>query len=159
MNEQAKSELELSVTRYIDAPPETVYRVWTERATEWFAPKPYTTPVVDYDLRPGGRANITMRSPEGEDMPMQGVVLEVVPNKRIVTTDAFREGWKPQDAFMVAITTFEPEGKGTRYTAAVRHWDEAALKRHEEMGFHEGWGQVAGQLAELAEAEAKAEAA
>jgi uncharacterized protein YndB with AHSA1/START domain len=65
----------------------------------------------------------------------------------------------PQEAFMVATVTFEPEGEGTRYTARVRHWNEAALKRHEEMGFHEGWGIVAGQLAELAEAEAKAASA
>ena len=52
---------------------------------------------------------------------------------------------------MVVIVTFEPEGSGTRYAARVRHWTAEALKRHEAMGFHEGWGIVAGQLAELAE--------
>jgi uncharacterized protein YndB with AHSA1/START domain len=150
---------ELSITRRIGASPETVYRVWTERTGDWFAPRPYTTPVVDHDLRPGGRSDIVMRSPDGADMPLRGVFLEVVPNRKIVFTDAFTEGWMPQEAFMVATVTFEPEGEGTRYTARVRHWNEAALKRHEEMGFHEGWGIVAGQLAELAEAEAKAASA
>jgi uncharacterized protein YndB with AHSA1/START domain len=80
--------------------------------------------------------------------------LEVLPNARLVFTDAFRPGWIPQQAFMVVIVTFEREGAGTRYTARVRHWDEEALKRHEAMGFHEGWSVVAGQLAQLAEAEA-----
>lgn len=150
---------ELSITRRIGASPETVYRVWTERTGDWFAPRPYTTPVVDHDLRPGGRSDIVMRSPDGADMPLRGVFLEVVPNRKIVFTDAFTEGWMPQEAFMVATVTFEPEGEGTRYTARVRHWNEAALKRHEEMGFQEGWGIVAGQLAELAEAEAKAASA
>ena len=86
-------------------------------------------------------------------MPNEGVFLEVIPNEKIVLTNAFRADWIPQDPFMVVIVTFAPEDGGTRYTARVRHWDEEALKRHEAMGFHEGWGVVAGQLAELAEAE------
>ena len=53
---------ELSITRFIDAPPETVYRVYTERTGEYWCPKPWTTPVVDWDLRAGGRANTVMRS-------------------------------------------------------------------------------------------------
>ena len=155
---------ELSITRFIDAPPETVYRVYTERTGEYWCPKPWTTPVVDWDLRAGGRANTVMRSPEGEDMPHEGVFLEVVPNEKIVFTNAFTAGWTPQvlsgdgcDFGMVAIVTLEPEGSGTRYTAIVRHWDEESLKKHEEMGFHEGWMQCADQLVDIAEAEAKAE--
>lgn len=150
---------ELSVTRFIAAPPEVVYRVWTERTGEWFAPKPWTTPAVDFDLRPGGASRIVMRSPEGEDMPVEGVFLEVVPNRRIVSTDAFKSGWVPSGPFMVAITTFEPEGAGTRYTARARHWDAEKMKQHEEMGFETGWGLVAAQLAELAEAETAGRAA
>jgi uncharacterized protein YndB with AHSA1/START domain len=77
-----------------------------------------------------------------------------VPNERIVFTNAFTVGWIPQTPFMVGIFTFMPEGSGTRYRAASRHWDEATHKQHEAMGFREGWGAVAGQLAELAEVEA-----
>ena len=143
---------ELSITRLIDAPPETVYRVWTERTAEWWAPRPYTTPEVDMDLRPGGRALMAMRAPDGADLPREeGVFLEIVPNRKIVLTNAFRPGWIPQDPFMVVIVTFDLEGSGTRYTARVLHWNEETLKQHEEMGFHEGWGIVAGQLAALAE--------
>jgi uncharacterized protein YndB with AHSA1/START domain len=54
----------------------------------------------------------------------------------------------------VTIVTFEREGSGTRYTARVRHWTEAAVKAHEAMGFEQGWSMVAGQLAGIAEAEA-----
>jgi len=148
---------ELSVTRHIDAPPSVVYRTWTERLGEWWAPKPYTTPMVELDLRPGGRDLITMQAPDGTLMPYEGIVLEVVPNERIVMTSAFTEGWVPQDApfHMVSIFTFEPEGDGTRYTARARHWNAEACKAHEDMGFRQGWGIVADQLAELAEADAK----
>ena len=142
---------ELSVSRLINAPPETVYRVWTERLPEWWAPRPYTTPVVEMDLRAGGRSRIVMQAPDGTEMPNEGVFLEVEPNRRIVFTNAFTAGWVPQDPFMVVLVTFEPEGHGTRYTARVRHWSEDAKARHEAMGFDQGWGIVLGQLAALAE--------
>jgi len=157
---------ELSVTRLIDAPPETVYRVWTERTREWWAPKPWMTPVVENEYRPGGRSYHEMESPEGERHPGDGVFLEVVPNERIVFTNVFSAGWTPEqltgqgcDFGIVAIVTFEPEGSGTRYTAQVRHWNEETLKKHEAMGFEEGWGQCTAQLAELAEAEVRGRAA
>lgn len=155
-------DLELSVTRLIDAPPEIVYRVWTERLEEWWAPKPFTTRVVELDLRPGGRGEIDMRSPEGEPYPHEFLFLEVIPNRKIVATNVFTSGWKPKtlmttecDFATVATYSFEPEGSGTRYTGKVLHWDEEALKKHEAMGFDEGWGTVTAQLAALAEAEAK----
>jgi uncharacterized protein YndB with AHSA1/START domain len=156
MSDEPIAQHELSITRFIAAPPETVFHVWTERTGEWWAPRPYTTPVVELDLRAGGGARMDMQAPDGTAMPHQGIFLEIVPNEKIVFTDSFRAGWIPQDPFMVVIVTFEAEGAGTRYTARVRHWNEETLKRHEEMGFHEGWGICAAQLAELAEAEAGA---
>src|SRR5215211_7125425 len=88
MIDQNAAKHELSITRLIHASPETVYKVWTERTGEWWAPRPYTTPVIDFELRPGGRAYTMMRSPDGADMPHDGVFLEVVPNRKIVVTDA-----------------------------------------------------------------------
>lgn len=142
---------ELSINRFIAASPETVWRAWTERLEEWWAPKPWTTKIVEQDLRAGGRTCTEMAGPDGVPMRNEGVVLEVVPNRKIVFTDAFAAGWIPQSPFMVAIFTFEPEGTGTRYTASARHWNEETLKQHEAMGFIQGWGMVAGQLAEIAE--------
>ena len=84
---------ELAITRLINATPERVYDVWTTRLGEWWAPRPNTTPVVELDLRPGGRGRMDMRSPEGVDMPHEGVFLEVEPNRKIVLTNAFRAGW------------------------------------------------------------------
>lgn len=151
----AQAPFELSVERYIDAPPETVYMVWTERTEEWFAPKPVITKIIEADLRPGGRSAMIMSGPDGSSELMEGVYLEVIPNRSIVVTDAFTAGWIPQKAFMVGFFSFTPEGKGTRYRAGSRHWDEEAHKQHEAMGFVAGWGAVADQLAELAEAEAR----
>lgn len=144
---------ELRVSRLIKASPETVWKAYLERTRDWFCPRPWTTPVVDWDLRPGGRANIEMQSPEGERFPYAGVFLEVEPGRKLVSTGAFVEGWIPQagDMNFVRIDLFEPEGEGTRYTAIARHWDAKAVEAHKAMGFEQGWGVVADQLAELAE--------
>ncbi len=153
---------ELSVTRFIDAAPEIVYRVYTERPKEWWCPKPWTTPAAEWDVRTGGRMYTEMRGPDGEGEGGEGVFLDVVPGERIVWTNALKPGWEPQvlsnegcDFAMVVVVTFEPEGSGTRYTARVRHWNEEAVNKHRQMGFEQGWGIVAAQLAELAEAEAQ----
>jgi uncharacterized protein YndB with AHSA1/START domain len=146
------SDRELVLTRLIDAPREKLFRAWTdpELVKQWFAPLPYTTPVVELDLRPGGGNLIVMRGPDGQDMPNRGVYLEVVENERLVFTDAYTAGWQPSEKpFMTVIVTFEDEGGKTRYTARVRHWTVADKDAHEKMGFHQGWGQCADQLAAL----------
>ena len=144
---------DLVLTRLIDAPRANLWRCWTEPdlLKQFFAPLPYTTPFAELDVRPGGLSNVVMRSPEGQDMPCPGVYLEVVRHEKLVFTDAFVAGWEPSaKAFMVATLTFADEGRGTRYTARVRHWSAQDREAHEKMGFHGGWGVVADQLAALA---------
>jgi len=148
----APTDRDLVLTRLIDAPREKLYRAWTEPELlkQWFAPAPYTTPVAQLDVRPGGSNVIVMRGPDGADMPNAGVYLEVVPNERIVFTDAFTKAWEPTaKPFMTVILTFEDEGGKTRYTALVRHWTVADREAHEQMGFHVGWGMCADQLEAL----------
>lgn len=146
------SDRQLVLTRVFDAPPEKVFRAWTEPdlLKQWFAPLPWTTPRAEIDPRPGGANLIVMRNPEGEEFPNQGVYLEVVKNERLVFTDAYTRAWEPSEQpFMTVVLTFENAAGKTRYTARVPHWTVADRQRHEEMGFHQGWGQCADQLAEL----------
>jgi uncharacterized protein YndB with AHSA1/START domain len=146
------AERELVLTRLIDAPREKLYRAWTdpELLKQWFAPLPWTTPHAELDVRPGGANFIVMRGPDGGDMPNRGVYLDVVPNERLVFTDAYVRAWEPSGKpFMTVILTFEDEGGKTRYTARVRHWTVEDREAHETMGFHEGWGRCADQLAAL----------
>ena len=146
------SDRELVLSRLIDAPREKLYRAWTDPALlkQWFAPSPWTTPHAELDVRPGGTCAIVMRSPDGNDMPCPGVYLEVVPNQRLVFTDAYTSAWQPsRKPFMTVILTLEDEGGKTRYTARVRHWTVADREAHEKMGFHQGWGQCADQLTAL----------
>jgi uncharacterized protein YndB with AHSA1/START domain len=143
---------DLVLTRLIPVPRRALWRAWTEPdlLKQWFAPKPYTTPVAELDVRPGGASLIVMRSPEGQDMPNPGVYLEVVPDTRLVVTDAYTRAWVPsQKPFLTVILTFADEAGGTRYTARARHWTLEDRAAHESMGFHQGWGQCADQMEAL----------
>lgn len=145
---------DLVLTRIMDVPREKLFRAWTEAdlLKQWFAPLPYTTPHAEIDARPGGASYIVMRSPDGQDLPNRGVFLEVVKNEKVVFTDAFTKAWEPSaKPFFTGIVTFEDLGGGkTKYTAVARHWTAEDRETHEKMGFHEGWGQCADQLAALA---------
>lgn len=146
---------ELSVTIYIDASPAKVWDVMTNRITEWWCPKPWTTEIVEQDWRSGGRCAMTMHGPEGEAHPSDGIFLEVVPGVRYVSTDAVTIGadgrMAPGTPFMIGGWEIVPEGEGTRYTGWARHWTDEARKQHEEMGFTSGWSAVAEQLKALCE--------
>lgn len=150
----AASDRDLVLERILNAPREKLYRCWTEPAliTQWFTPPPYTTPRAEVDVRPGGASLIIMRGPDGQEFPNHGVYLEVVPNARLVVTDAYTRAWEPSEKpFMTLILTFEDAGEGkTRYTARARHWTAADREAHEKMGFHEGWGTATAQLEALA---------
>ena len=154
MTEIEKATHDLVLTRIIDAPREKLFRCWTEPELikQWFVPKPWTIASARTDPRPGGESNIVMRDPDGNEYPNSGVYLEVVPNERLVFTDAYTKGWVPSEKpFFTAIVTFEDAGGGkTIYTAVARHWRAEDKQEHEKMGFHEGWGQTASQLEELA---------
>lgn len=145
---------ELTLTRLLDASPEALYRLWTDPSTyaDWFCPKPWTVSHAEMEVRPGGRSRVTMKGPNGEVMENPGQWLEVIPNRKLVFSDAFVGDWVAKDGapFMVATVTFTPEGGKTRYVATVSHWNEADKQRHETMGFAQGWGVVADQLEALA---------
>lgn len=143
---------ELVLSRDVPASAEQLFLAWRTRLADWWAPRPFTTPVCEVDLRAGGTLRAVMRSPDGADFPCGGVFLEVAENRRIVFTDAFRPGWEPNpDIFFTALITLEPLGNDhCRYTARALHWTEEARHRHEAMGFHQGWGQCLDQLVAVA---------
>lgn len=153
-------ETDLAVERRIGAPVELVWRAWTDpvHLKQWWCPKPWTTPEVEMDLRPGGIFRTVMQSPEGERFDNAGIFVGVEPQAWIAWTSALLPGYRPApDAphcggiAMTAGIEFRPDGAGTHYIATVLHSDKAARERHEEMGFHDGWATVIDQLADLVE--------
>ena len=152
------SDLDLVLERVVDVPQELVWAAWTtpEHIKKWFTPAPWKTVDCEIDLRPGGKFNFVMRSPEGKDFPYEGCYLEVVPNERLVWTSVLEAGYRPSRTIaqpdgipFTAVITLEPHGKGTKDTAVAIHGSDDVRKRHDAMGFHDGWGKTLDQLVAL----------
>lgn len=153
---QPNPELDLVLERVVDVPKELVWKAWTqpEHLKKWFTPKPWETVDCEIDLCPGGIFRTTMRSPEGQEFPNTGCYLEVVENEKLVWTSALEPGFRPAPAVpeafhMSAIILLESHSTGTKYTAIAIHSDEESRKKHEAMGFQEGWGKALDQLVEF----------
>jgi uncharacterized protein YndB with AHSA1/START domain len=156
---QPAPTFDLHFVREIDVPREMVWRAWTEPELlmQWFCPLPWKTIDCEIDLRPGGIFRTTMQSPEGEQFPNSGCYLEIVPNKKLIWTNALTTGFRPSplsatcgshsNEFMfTAMIELADSPTGTQYKATVMHADEAGCKIHADMGFEEGWGAALNQL-------------
>ena len=129
----AKDDRELVLDRLLDAPRRNVWRCWTEPEliTRWFAPAPWTTPRAEVDLRPGGASRVVMASPEGEEFPSNGIYLEVVPNEKLVFTDAYVGGWRPSEKpFFTCHRTLRRRRQDAicRHGAALDHGGQGSAR-------------------------------
>ncbi|HMI41656.1 MAG TPA: SRPBCC domain-containing protein, partial [Sphingomicrobium sp.] len=60
-------DTDLKIERTLDAPRDLVWKAWTdaEHIKRWWAPRPYETPEVEIDLKPGGIFYTRMTGPDG----------------------------------------------------------------------------------------------
>lgn len=159
---QPDAKLDLTFERIVDVPRELIWQAWTqpEHIKKWFTPAPWQTVDCAIDLRPGGLFSTVMRSPEGQDFPNLGCYLEIIPNEKLVWTNALAPGFRPVaaspakseeiDFQFTAMICLATQANATRYTATVIHADEASCQRHAAMGFTDGWGKALDQLVALA---------
>jgi uncharacterized protein YndB with AHSA1/START domain len=155
MTRSSNPDLDLTISRVIKAPRPVIWSAWTDRASfeQWWVPAPAKCKVLEMDLRPGG-AFVTRISENGGDfMPhLSGCFLAIDDRERIDFTNALVGGWRPaEQPFMTAVITLRDHPMGTDYVAHVMHKNNADRSMHEAMGFYNGWGTVAAQLATLAE--------
>lgn len=153
-------ELDLMLERVVPVPVERVWAAWTvpEQLMQWFTPQPWQTVACTIDLRPGGLFHTRMRGPDGQEFPGDGCYLEIVPQRRLVWTDALLPGYRPVaqpgDACglggsMTGVIELEPVAGGTRYRAMALHGSAEVRTRHAEMGFEQGWSAALDQMVAL----------
>ncbi|MCP2266006.1 SRPBCC family protein [Promicromonospora thailandica] len=156
--EGGRPDLDLTVSRVIRAPRAAVWDAWADPASleQWWVPAPQVCRVRELDLRPGGSFRTELSQDGVEFGPhITGCFLAVDELERIVFTDALVAGWRPAPtSFVTAVITMEDHPDGTAYRATALHRDAADRDRHEELGFHDGWGTVTRQLAALVEVRA-----
>jgi uncharacterized protein YndB with AHSA1/START domain len=140
----------LEISRFLAVPRARVWQAWSDPKllAEWWCPKPWMTEVKAFDFRPGGAFHTFMSGPDGGESDNPGCFLEIVPHEKIIWTSMLSAGWRPAEPWLgiTAIFTMADEGDGTRYTARCLHKDLSDSKKHEEMGFYDGWGTCITQL-------------
>jgi uncharacterized protein YndB with AHSA1/START domain len=154
---------DLIITRLFDAPPEFVWKAWTEpeRVMRWWGPIGFTSPVSRIDLRVGGEYQSCMRSPDGKDYWSKGIFREIVAPERLVMTDSFADengntvpasyyGMSKDFPLELLITvTFEEHDGKTKLT--LRHTGMPPGADSE--GAQQGWNESFDKLAKYLETE------
>ncbi|WP_417220289.1 SRPBCC family protein [Arthrobacter sp.] len=155
MNDSSANPFDLTITRIIHAPRQRVWGAWADPSTfeKWWIPAPLTCKAREMELRPGGSFRTEMSEDGVSFEPhITGCFLAVEELERIVFTDALVAGWRPADSpFVTASFTFADHAQGTLYTSTAMHRNRADRDKHEQLGFHDGWGTVINQLAKLVE--------
>ncbi len=134
-----RGEEELVITRIFDAPPDMVFRLWSEpeHMARWSCPQGFTTTLNEGDIRPGGHWRMCMRSPDGRDHCLQGIYWEIVPPERILFTHAWEdETGKPGHETQVCVRFTEENGK-TRQVFRQTGFETPAMRDSHEAGWNE----------------------
>ena len=135
----------LNIARVFDAPRSLVFQMWTrkEHIDRWLAPRGFTIPYSEGDLRPGGRWRCCMVSPQGVEHWLSGTYREIVENELLVFTHAWEEDGKRGHETVVTVR-FADHGGKTRMT-----FQQATFESIESRDGHAGgWAECLDILAD-----------
>ena len=122
---ERKSELELVVTRTVNAPARLVFEAWTkaELFRRWWVPKSYGLTLLscEMDVRVGGQYRLVFPH-EDSTMEFFGTYLEVTPHSRLVWTN--EEG---DNGETVTTVTFDENAGKTLLVVHDRYPSKEAL--------------------------------
>jgi uncharacterized protein YndB with AHSA1/START domain len=151
----ASTDLELTVSRVINAPVARVWRAWTDPAevSQWWGPYGFKSDASTRDFRVGGTWKHTMIGPDGKTYANLASFEEIVPNERIVFTNGGGDGEGVGVRFRSTVT-FKDLGGRTELTMRLV-FDNAAMKDIATMkyGAVEGGRQTLSRLATLVQDE------
>lgn len=83
----------IQIERYFDASREQIWRALIDPGMlkQWWGPKDFSAPIIQVDLRIGGKYLFCMRAPDGKDYYSTGTFQEIMPPTRLVYTDSFAD--------------------------------------------------------------------
>jgi uncharacterized protein YndB with AHSA1/START domain len=131
MATEAATKPSLTLKRRLKAPPAKVFAAWTdpEKVKVWMGPGEIKALRVETDLRVGGRFRWVMQAPDGEEHDVSGVYREVVANRKLVFTWAWKS--TPERESLVTVE-IKPDGDGSLLTLThEQFFDADARDRHQ----------------------------
>jgi uncharacterized protein YndB with AHSA1/START domain len=144
MSTDVETKPSLTLKRRYNALPEKVFSAWTDpkKLGRWFCPVGCEPVLAESDARVGGRYRIVVRAQSGEEHDVSGTFREVVSNRKLVFTWAWRT--TPERESLVTVE-LKPDGDGTMLTLThEQFFDEAARDRHQS-----GWTPILDRLNEV----------
>jgi uncharacterized protein YndB with AHSA1/START domain len=142
------NDREIVVTRVVDAPRHLVFEAWTDprHIPNWLlGPEGWTMPVCELDLRPGGAWRYVWRRSDGAELTMGGLVREVTPPERLVTTERWGPEW-PETVNTLRLT--ESAGR-TTIVLTITYPSKAARDAALESGMKGGMDESFARLDRL----------
>ena len=130
--------VDFAIERFIDAPPRLVWEALTrpEHLKEWYMPRAWGRVVrTEMDVRPGGRWKHVMRFPDGFELHMDFVFVEVEAPSRLAWQHADHGRRKEGPPTSHTTVTLEDVGGGTCVTIVSRFESLAAREAAVAMGF------------------------
>lgn len=134
----------LTITAEFAAPVERVWQVYADprQLEQVWGPPMYPATFVDHDLRPGGRTNYYMTSPEGEKHYGWWAITTVDAPKAFTFDDGFAadDSFEPAAGMPVSHSNyaFEATDAGTRAVYMATFDSAEGLEQVLEMGVVEG---------------------
>jgi uncharacterized protein YndB with AHSA1/START domain len=140
---------QILITREFDAPKHLVYKAWTtpELVRRWWSGCRGEVTVAEIDLRVGGTWRYVMVADGGFEVAFHGEYREIVPNKRIVSTEVY-EGF-PEGEALDTLTFTEVDGR-TTLTILVQHSSKEHRDAHINSGMEAGMQEAMDLLEQVA---------
>ena len=134
----------LALKRRLKAPPERIFEAWTvpEKMIQWWGASDAASRTARADVRVGGRFHVGFRGNDGGQHDVSGVYREIVPNRKLVFSWAWRT--TPERESQVTID-LKPDGAETILTLTHEQFFDA--KARDDHGI--GWNRALDKLEAL----------
>lgn len=145
----------LTVVADFAAPPSRIWEVYADprQLEKVWGPPAYPATFVDHELKPGGRMNYYMTSPEGEKYYGYWEIESVDEGKAFT----FRDGFALDEQFTKNtdlpesenVYSFAEHDDGTRATYVATYASAEALQQVLDMGMEQGLTEAIAQIDDL----------
>ena len=144
----------LTIERVFPAPQGRVWQAMTDPGLldQWWAPKPWWTKTAHMDFRVGGYWLYSMNGPNGEQHFGRMDYLEIEPEHRFKSDDAFTDANGNVNESLPRQhidTRLIAEGDRTKVVTVIEYASAEDMNRIFEMGFREGLTMAHDQLEAL----------
>src|SRR5882757_3670760 len=142
---------QMTLTRLINAPIELVWEAWTDpkQVAQWWGPNGFSSPVCQWDAKPGNTIHIDMQGPDGTIYPMGGEFIELQKPTKLVFIAAALDSTGKQLFENLNTVTFTDKGGKTEINIHVSVSDVKPGAEEYLKGMNEGWNQTIDKMGDF----------